>query len=116
MSDRGCADRPASVSIAQVPIVSMTLGPTFQYLNEADVAALREGDCHRVANSIGGSFKVRFEGHQADKFVFRNISPGWHHWPLYDYTFDEVRRYVYDLVTDRGSNLDSTKSAGKLLT
>ncbi len=69
-----------------------------RYLTEEEVAALRPGDVHDIDSGLGGSFSVRFEGHEEDQFVFRNVSPGWEQWGSVRYTFDEVRQRVYDLV------------------
>lgn len=68
------------------------------YLTEADVAALRPGDTHHIDSGLGGAFKMRFEGHEGDRYVFRNISPEWEQWGLIRYTCDEVCQQVYDLV------------------
>ena len=40
-----------------------------RYLTEEEVAALREGDRANVDSHLGGSFSVRFEGHEGDKSV-----------------------------------------------
>ena len=70
------------------------------YLSEEEVAALREGDRANVDSGMGGSFSVRFEGHEGDKFVFNNVSPDFENWSAYRLTMDEVRERVYQLVID----------------
>jgi hypothetical protein len=71
-----------------------------QHLSEADVAGLRPGDLHHIDSGLGGSFRVRFAGHENDHFIFENISTGWETWGPYRYTFDEVRQQVYDLIAE----------------
>ncbi len=68
------------------------------YLSEEDVAALRVGDTHHIDSGLGGAFKMRFDGHEGDRFVFSNVSPGWEGWGVFRYTIDEVRQHVYDLL------------------
>jgi hypothetical protein len=71
-----------------------------RYLTEAEVASLRTGDVHHVDSGMGGSFRVRFVGHEGGRFVFENISDGWERQGPYRYTYDEVRRHVYDLIAE----------------
>lgn len=71
-----------------------------RHLSEEDTAALRPGDVHHVDSGLGGSFRVRFDGHDDDRFVFANVSPGWESQGPYRYTFDEVRENIYDLVAE----------------
>ena len=69
-----------------------------RYLTEQDAAALREGDYANVDSGLGGSFTVRFEGHEGENFVFKNVSPDFENFGEFCYTFDEVRQRVYQLV------------------
>ncbi len=78
----------------------MILPAVRQHLTEEDIAALRPGDIHHVDSGLGGSFRVRFVGHEADRFIFENIADGWQTQGPYRYTFDEVRQKVYDLVAE----------------
>ncbi len=71
-----------------------------RYLTEEEVAALRKGDHANVDSGLGGSFSVRFEGHEEDKFIFNNVSPDFENWSEYRFTFDEVRQRVHQLVID----------------
>jgi Golgi nucleoside diphosphatase len=70
------------------------------YLTEQEVAALRAGDHANVDSGLGGSFSVRFEGHEGEQFVFNNVSPDFESFGEYRYTMDEVRQHVYQLVID----------------
>jgi len=71
-----------------------------RYLSEDEVTALREGDHANVDSGLGGSFSVRFEGHEDDMFVFNNVSPDFENFGEFRYTFDEVRQRVYQLMID----------------
>jgi hypothetical protein len=71
-----------------------------RYLTEEEVAALRPGDVHHVDSGMGGSFRVRFAGHEGSQFSFDNISDGWENHGPFRYTYDEVRQHVYDLIAE----------------
>jgi hypothetical protein len=86
-----------------------------QYLTEQEVAALRPGDAHRVDSGMGGSFRVRFVGQEADRFVFENISEGWERHGPYRYTFDEVRRNIYDLIAENLAYREAQPAAKNVL-
>jgi hypothetical protein len=85
-----------------------------QYLTEQEVAALRPDDAHRVDSGMGGSFHVRFVGQETDRFVFENVSEGWERQGPYRYTFDEVRRNIYDLIPENPAYREA-QHAGKTM-
>ncbi len=85
--------RPFSFCLMNYPTVP-------RYLTELEVAALRAGDHADVDSGLGGSFSVRFEEHEGENFVFKNVSPDFEDFGEFCYTFDEVRQRVYQLVID----------------